>query len=138
MAKTARPPTFGEIIDDVQKSPDPFGAAPTTDLANPFNMPLPAGHRIHYTDKEPLGTAGPGVTYAHHSEIFNLCNKDERASYDELQSKLANAKYHYLVTKDRTWTKEGDCLCLVEWVITTPVKKLPAARVSPEDDEDDN
>lgn len=127
MAKTERPPTFGELIDEIQKSPDPFGPAPATDLANPFAMPIPRGEKFVNSTKAPFKPTS-SVDYEHHSEMFNLCNQTERAEYNDLQAQIANTEGHFLVTKERHWTKDGDCLCLVEWITTKPGKKKPAER----------
>jgi hypothetical protein len=127
MAKTERPPTFGELIDEIQKSPDPFGPPPATDLANPFAAPLPKGERFVNSAKTPFKPM-PNVDYEHHSEMFNLCNQTERAEYNDLQAQIANTEDHFLVTKERHWTKDGDCLCLVEWITTKASKKKAVGR----------
>lgn len=138
MGKNDRPQTFGELINDVQKSPDPFGAPPATDFANPFAMSLPRGQRLIDTSKEGPRVE-PSVTYEHHTEVFNLCNKDERAEHDALQETISNSAGYYLVTKERSWTKEGDCMCLIEYVIAKSSKKAAEARRKADisgDDED--
>lgn len=130
MANNDRPQTFDELINEVQQLPDPF-KPPTGDSASPFSVPLPPGDRFRDTSKELLlhPDAQRDFTYKHESEVYNLCNREERAAYDEQQTEIANNKLLVMRRDEVHWTKEGDGLALLQWIELIPNKDKAAARL---------
>lgn len=144
MAKgNERPQSFDELIDEVQKLPDPFKPPAGADMSNPFGIPLPPNERFVDTAHDVLkNPEARDFDYSHHSEVYNLCNREERKEYDETQSRIANDKLLIMRRDEVHWTKEGDGLALLQWIELTPNKAKTAARrrgeENGEDDSDEN
>jgi hypothetical protein len=122
------PPTFEQIIEQAQAN------HPTVDPTTPFARSLPTGESFVDTANEPFKRRDD-VEYISHSSMLDLSTADGRNEYDTLQTRIANAK-DLIVRRDEIhWTKEGDCLALVQWVELKA--KARTARTDDEDDDDD-
>lgn len=130
MGKNDAPQSFAEIIDEVQSKNG------SVDPASPFSKPLPPGERLVDTAGDMLRRRD-AYEYKSHTKTFNLYGEEGATAYDELQSRIANSSDLLLRRDEIHWTKEGDCLALVQWIEFIP-KKVPPGRHGRDDDDDDD
>lgn len=134
MAKSEAPPSFAEIIEQAQKTP--VNAGPLgTDVSSPFPLPLPDDHRVVDMDKDDPAKA-PGVPvydYTAHVKCFNLPQDIEK--YETVLNEILNG-HAILRFEDRHFTKEGDCVVVVNYLTYTPKPKVKKDKNPGEDDED--
>jgi hypothetical protein len=127
-------PGFAELIEQAQKLPV-MGADALADLSNPFQVPLPANHRVVDSRAEPSKVPG-AVTYEYKTNIrcFNL--PTDCVAYEEVIDKILSGD-GILRFEDKTWTKEGDFVIAICWLTPKPgAKKKKAMRLVPDGDED--
>lgn len=121
------PDGFAAAIEEAQRVPQASLQTPP-DLASPFSMPTPKGHRVVDGDEPGKVPGGVEHDYEHHSKVLNLCDDGECAEYDEIMNQCLNGTA-ILRKESETFTKDGDHLVAVKWMTYKPKEKKP------EDDE---
>ncbi len=126
---------FAEAIEAAQQTAVPL--APT-DLAGPFPLPIPKGHKVVEEGGPEAEGRIPGVAllteYKAHAKVFNLGAPDDCEMYETTLNEILNAKA-ILRYEDRTFTKEGDCLVAVCWLTYAQKAKAPGSK---KDEDEDN
>jgi hypothetical protein len=123
MSKNDTPPSFAELIEDAQRTPtsDSLGV----DISSPFPSVLPAEHVVRNMDEEdPAKIPGvPKYKYDAHVKFYELPGDIDQ--YQETLNEILNG-HAILRFEERHFTKEGDCLVVVNYLTYTPPREPDA------------
>ena len=128
MGKTDAPPSFADLIEQAQRTPKEGGLG--VDVSSPFSVPVPDGHQLVNLDEEdPLKVPGvPQYNYEAHVEYYEL--PSDVKAYEATLNTVLNGNA-ILRFEDRHFTKEGDCVVIVNYLTYKPPPK------EKDDDEDE-
>jgi len=113
-------PGFAELIEQAQRVPLE-GNSGLPDLSNPFQTPLPPGHRVVDSRADPSKVPGAvAYEYTTHIRCFNLPR--DCAEYEDVINEILSGN-GVLRFEDKTWTKEGDFVIAVCWLKPKPSTK---------------
>ena len=129
-----RPPGFADLIEEAQRLPTPGDSRRVGDMASPFGVPLPPGHRVVGDDDAMVQGKVPGAVehdYACHVKVLNLQSPDDQREYEGIINASMAGK-SIMRYEERHFTKDGDVIVVLSWLTYTPrMKKIE------EDEKDD-
>lgn len=128
-----KPPGFADLIEDAQRLPTPGDSRRAGDMASPFGVPLPPGHRVVGDDDAMVQGKVPGAVehdYQCHVKVLNLQSPDNQREYEGIINDSMAGK-SIMRYEERHFTKEGDVIVVLSWLTYTPRPKTA-------DDEDED
>lgn len=120
MGKSDAPPSFADLIEEAQKTPPSNGLG--SDVSSPFPLPVPDDHQVRNLDEEdPLKAPGvPKYNYEAHVAHYEL--PSDINAYENTLNEILNGNA-ILRFEDRHFTKEGDCIVIVNYLTYKPPPK---------------
>lgn len=117
MGKTDAPPSFANLIEEAQKTP--AGGGLGIDVSSPFALPIPDDHQVVNLDNEdPAKVPGiPKYNYEAHVKFYQL--PSDTQEYENTLNEILNGNA-ILRFEDRHFTKEGDCVVIINYLTYKP------------------
>lgn len=121
MGKTDAPPSFADLIQEAQKTPQSTSMG--VDVSSPFPTPIPDDHVLRNLDEEEDPLKAPGVpkyNYEAHVQYYEL--PSDNTAYENTLNEILNGNA-ILRYEERHFTKEGDCIIVVNYLTYKPPPK---------------